>query len=66
MACPSVGRVFTADSHGRARSCVNQFTHETRFFSIPGKKLMAESRWTPRYETFPLYQSPLAEFSKDR
>ena len=31
------------------------------------RKLMAEGRWTtPRYETFPLYQSPLAEFSKDR
>jgi len=29
-------------------------------------KLMAEGRWTPRYETFPLYQSPLPEFSKDR
>jgi len=27
---------------------------------------MAEGRWTPRYETFPLYQSPLPEFSKDR
>jgi hypothetical protein len=26
---------------------------------------MAEARWTPRYETFPIYQSPLAEFSKE-
>jgi peptidoglycan/xylan/chitin deacetylase (PgdA/CDA1 family) len=30
------------------------------------QKLMAEGRWTPRYETFPLYQSPLPEFSKER
>ncbi len=30
------------------------------------QKLMAEGRWTPRYETFPIYQSPLPEFSKDR
>ena len=30
------------------------------------EKLMAEGRWTPRYETFPLYQSPLSEFSKQR
>jgi hypothetical protein len=30
------------------------------------QKLMAVGRWTPRYETFPLYQSPLAEFSKNR
>ena len=29
-------------------------------------KLMAEGRWTPRYETFPLYQSPLPKFSKAR
>ena len=29
-------------------------------------KLMAEGNWTPRYETFPLYQSPLPEFSKER
>ena len=29
-------------------------------------KLMAEGSWTPRYETFPLYQSPLPEFSKER
>jgi hypothetical protein len=28
--------------------------------------LMAEGRWTPRYETFPIYQSPLPEFSKER
>jgi hypothetical protein len=28
--------------------------------------LMAEGRWAPRYETFPLYQSPLPEFSKER
>ena len=30
------------------------------------QKLMAEGRWTPRCETFPLYQSPLPEFSRDR
>jgi hypothetical protein len=30
------------------------------------QKLMAEGRWTPRYETVPAYQSPLPEFSKDR
>ena len=30
------------------------------------QKLMAEGRWTPRYETLPLYESPLPEFSKDR
>jgi len=30
------------------------------------RRLMAEGRWMPRYETFPLYQSPLPEFSKDR
>ena len=30
------------------------------------EKLMAEGRWTSRYETFPLYQSPLPEFSKQR
>ncbi len=30
------------------------------------QKRMAEGRWTPRYETFPIYQSPLPEFSKDR
>ena len=30
------------------------------------QKLMAEGRWTPRYETFPIYQSPLPEFSKER
>jgi len=28
--------------------------------------LMVEGRWTPRYETFPLYQSPLPEFSRER
>jgi hypothetical protein len=26
---------------------------------------IAEGRWTPRYETFPFYQSPLPEFSKE-
>jgi hypothetical protein len=26
---------------------------------------MAEGRWTPRYESFPIYQSPLPEFSKE-
>jgi len=30
------------------------------------QKLMAEGCWTPRYETFPIYESPLPEFSKDR
>ena len=30
------------------------------------QKLMAEGRWTPRYETVPAYQSPLPEFSKER
>jgi peptidoglycan-N-acetylglucosamine deacetylase len=30
------------------------------------QRLVAEGRWRPRYETFPLYQSPLPEFSKDR
>ena len=29
------------------------------------QRLIAEGRWTPRYETFPIYQSPLPEFSKD-
>ena len=29
-------------------------------------KLMDRGRWTPHYETFPLYQSPLPEFAKDR
>jgi len=27
---------------------------------------MAEGRWTLRYETFPIYQSPLPEFSKEQ
>ena len=30
------------------------------------QQLMAEGRWMPRYETFPIYESPLPEFSKDR
>ena len=30
------------------------------------QKVMAEGRWTPRYETVPAYQSPLPEFSKER
>ena len=30
------------------------------------QRLVAEGRWTPHYETFPLYESPLHEFSKDR
>jgi hypothetical protein len=30
------------------------------------QRLVAEGRWTPRYEMFPLYESPLPEFSKDR
>ena len=29
------------------------------------QQLMAEGRWMPRYETFPIYESPLPEFSKD-
>ena len=30
------------------------------------QRLMTEGRWTPRCETFPLYQRPLPEFSKER
>ena len=30
------------------------------------KGLMAEKRWTPRYETLPLYHSPLPEFSQEQ
>jgi hypothetical protein len=29
------------------------------------QRLMSEGRWTPRYETFPFYQRPLPEFSKE-
>jgi hypothetical protein len=29
------------------------------------QRLISEGRWTPRYETFPFYQSPLPEFSKE-
>ena len=30
------------------------------------QRLVAEGRWAPHYETFPLYESLLHEFSKDR
>ena len=29
------------------------------------QRLISEGGWTPRYETFPFYQSPLPEFSKE-
>jgi hypothetical protein len=28
------------------------------------QKLTGEGRWTPRYETLPIYESPLPEFAK--
>jgi peptidoglycan-N-acetylglucosamine deacetylase len=30
------------------------------------QRLMTKGRWTPRHKTFPIYENPLPEFSKER